>query len=288
MPPDVAASVIVPTYNRARHLDRCLPTLLAQRVSAAYEIVVVDDGSVDDTAQVVTRWSARSNGLLRYIPIVHGGLNKARNTGLQAARGELACLLDDDVRAPEQWLAAVLDAASRHPDAAAIGGPIHLVFDGRAPRTCGREPWSETNQDLGPDECRPESLYGSNLTITQTGRRLGGSFDESIPSSGDEEEYLARIRTSGGYLLYVPSAGVDHVRQDEELRLRWLARKRFQRGRDQVTFLAMEGEQIDAKNELAHAIRCAAHAARHRCSMGLLDSAFSLGRLMGHRRHRPQ
>jgi hypothetical protein len=75
-------SVIVPTFNRASYIEQCLDSLLAQTVPAL-EILVVDDGSQDDTAQRVARYGSR----VTYIHKPNGGKPSAVNLGLQRARG---------------------------------------------------------------------------------------------------------------------------------------------------------------------------------------------------------
>lgn len=89
MPPSF--SVIVPTYNRAPLLEHCLTSVLAQRFSD-YEVVVVDDGSTDDTEAVVARCGER----VRVYRQRNGGPGAARNLGTQYARGRYLAFLDSD------------------------------------------------------------------------------------------------------------------------------------------------------------------------------------------------
>jgi GT2 family glycosyltransferase len=91
-------SVIVPTYNRAYCLNRAVDSVLAQTY-ANCEVLIVDDGSTDDTAARVSQWYGRRANV-RYIQQENGGVSAARNTGLNAARGELIALLDSD----DVWL----------------------------------------------------------------------------------------------------------------------------------------------------------------------------------------
>lgn len=275
------ASVLVPTYNRAHLLDRGLESLTAQDYPAdRYEVVVVSDGSTDDTAAVVGRWVERSP-LVRFVPIAHGGLNTARNAALEAARGELLCLVDDDVVAPPGWLSALVDGYLAYPDAGAFGGPIRLSLERPMPRSCGREELGETVLDAGPSVCEPSVLYGSNLAVTRAAVELVGPFDVTLPSSGDEEEWLRRLRAAGRRVLYLPDAGVLHRRTADDLLLRNLLRKRYARGRDQVTFDRKVGTKPSAKAEIRQVVASVAHSARSRCALGLLGAAGAAGRLVG-------
>ena len=105
-----SVSVVIPTYNRAALLGRAVESALAQTM-APLEILIVDDGSTDDTRAVCAQWSAP----VRYIATPNGGVAKARNVGIAEARGEWVALLDsDDEWEPDKLAAqcAVLDAAS--------------------------------------------------------------------------------------------------------------------------------------------------------------------------------
>ena len=93
-----SVSVIIPTYNCAAFLDESLGSVLPQ-VQADGEVVVVDDGSTDDTTRVLGGYGER----IRVVRIEHGGLAAARNAGLDAARGEWIAFHDaDDVALPDR------------------------------------------------------------------------------------------------------------------------------------------------------------------------------------------
>lgn len=94
-------SVVLPTWNRAYVLPRAIESVLAQSYPHI-ELIVVDDGSTDDTATVVTRYGAG----VRYLHRKNGGVAAARNTGLAAVRGEFVALLDSD----DEWLPWKIEA----------------------------------------------------------------------------------------------------------------------------------------------------------------------------------
>lgn len=91
-------SVIIPTYNRERHLPQCLHSVLAQSYRHL-EVIVVDDGSTDGTPELMSRLQSQ-DARVQYITKVNGGVSSARNIGIRAARGELIALLDSD----DAWL----------------------------------------------------------------------------------------------------------------------------------------------------------------------------------------
>lgn len=92
-------SVIIPTYNSVKYLPEAARSVLAQTYED-YEIIIVDDGSTDDTRAVVKELSEKNSGKIRYIHQENRGLACARNTGIRNSRGELIALLDAD----DQWL----------------------------------------------------------------------------------------------------------------------------------------------------------------------------------------
>jgi teichuronic acid biosynthesis glycosyltransferase TuaG len=108
-------SIIMPAYNASRHIAESVQSVLAQTYPH-WELLVVDDGSTDDTAEVVHRFVA-SDARVRYFSRPNGGQAAARNTGLREARGDLVAFLDaDDLWLPEKLESqlAVLDSTGAH------------------------------------------------------------------------------------------------------------------------------------------------------------------------------
>lgn len=92
-------SVVIPTYNRAKLLARALVSVLTA-VAGCDEIIVVDDGSTDETAAVVTAVTAPWKDRVRYLPIPQSGAGRARNAGVAACRNDLIAFADSD----DKWL----------------------------------------------------------------------------------------------------------------------------------------------------------------------------------------
>lgn len=92
-------SVVIPTYNRAKLLARALVSVLTA-VAGCDEIIVVDDGSTDETAAMVTAGTAPWKDRVRYLPIPQGGAGRARNAGVAACRNDLIAFADSD----DKWL----------------------------------------------------------------------------------------------------------------------------------------------------------------------------------------
>ena len=110
-------SIILPTYNRARFLPEAFAAIAAQTLTD-WELIVVDDGSTDDTPEVIRAHAATLGRPLRYVPQANGGAYAARNTGLAHATGEHIAFYDSD----DLWLPLYLErlagALARHPEVA--------------------------------------------------------------------------------------------------------------------------------------------------------------------------
>lgn len=116
--PQASISVIVPTFDSARFIGEALDSILAQTLQPE-QIIVVDDGSTDNTAEVVARYKDRR---IQYIRQPHAGVASARNTGLDAARGEYIAFLDADDRWRPIYVEMMHAYLSEDPAAASVFG----------------------------------------------------------------------------------------------------------------------------------------------------------------------
>ncbi len=118
-------SVIIPTHNRKNLLKQCVRSVLRQDFpSHGYEIIVIDDGSRDDTEVFLKKASRHIKNLSYHRNPVNQGRSSARNKGIDLARGEIIAFTDDDCVLPREWLSGIIQTFQRHPDAAAVGGSI--------------------------------------------------------------------------------------------------------------------------------------------------------------------
>ena len=139
--------------------------------------------------------------------------------------------VDDDIDAPPGWLAAYLEGAERHPGADAFGGPIRARFEGRAPRSCGREPAPITTLDLGPEDRDADSSGGRTWRSAAARSTGSGPSTRSCRQFGEEEEWLTRLRDAGGRVVYLADAQLDHRREAGDAGLGVLMRGAYLRGR---------------------------------------------------------
>jgi hypothetical protein len=167
----VAVSVIIPVRNGARYLDRALESLTAQTFTA-FEIVVVDNGSTDQTPAILARWSAREPRL-RTIRLDHAQLSESLNRAAGAARAPLLARLDaDDIARPDRLEVQVAAMAAR-PEVGLLGSAATLI-DGQGRRLGAISP------PLGDQGIRSRQRSSTSLipssTIMRANvlRRVGG------------------------------------------------------------------------------------------------------------------
>ena len=87
-------TIIVPVYNSEKYLDRCLESLVNQTV-AEFEIILVDDGSIDASLSICKKWATKDNRIT-IIEQENSGVSVARNNGIERSNGEFILLLDSD------------------------------------------------------------------------------------------------------------------------------------------------------------------------------------------------
>src|SRR5215217_6917943 len=273
MPP--SASILFPTRRRRAYLAVALASVAPQAAAHGAEIVVVEDDPADpETERLVTSRGGRY--------LAHGeprGINVARNSAIDAASGELLCLLDDDVEAWPGWLEALLAAAAVHPEHEAFGGPIRPRLEGGRLHACGREPLPITSLDLGSDDRELEFAWGANLAIRRSALERIGRFDPALGGAGDEEDWQRRLRAAGGRIRYVAAAGVDHRRAGSDARVGALSHAAFHRGRASRRYDAYKGAAPPLAGELRTLAGCVWHIARRRCGVGIVLTALTAGRL---------
>src|SRR5688572_4976589 len=111
-------SVIIPSYNSRRTIERCLASVRAQRTSAPFEVIVVDSSS-DGTAEIIRRVAPEVS---LYCLDGRRYPGDARNLGLKHSRGEIIGFTDTDCVLPPDWVDSVLEAHDRNPEMPVIGG----------------------------------------------------------------------------------------------------------------------------------------------------------------------
>jgi glycosyltransferase involved in cell wall biosynthesis len=114
-------SVVIPCFDHSQFLAQAIESVLAQSYSN-YEIIVVDDGSTDNTAEVAGRYPA-----VRYVYQQNAGLSSARNTGLRESRGQFLVFLDADDRLLAHALETGINCMHEHPECAFVSGHCRVI-----------------------------------------------------------------------------------------------------------------------------------------------------------------
>lgn len=269
------ASVVIPTAGRAELLAGCLAALARQdHPRERFEVLVVVDGPDDGTGRQVAA-AARDGLPVRALERPRGGPGSARNSGLRQAVGDPICFLDDDSVPAPGWLSAIVAGAARNPTAGLLGGPVEPRFDAGAPRTCERHQLAGGTLRLGDEDEEVDEVWGCNMALRRSAVERIGGFDERLTLSEDWE-WGNRLAASGGTIVYLPDALIQHRRLRGDLRLRTLPWEFFRRGWN----VGRLRGNVDARHEARAAVASLRHAARARCTRGLTDAARSLGLLL--------
>ena len=159
-------SITIPTFNCARFLGRAIDTALAQTY-ADYEIIVVDDGSTDDTREVLARFGDK----IRYVYQPNGGLSSARNLALSHAGGELIAYLDAD----DMWYPHRLEAQVAFLDAHQECGFVHsdVTIIDEADRVVHQRFNAETRREVPEGYCTLNLLRRCHVQIPTVLERRG-------------------------------------------------------------------------------------------------------------------
>ncbi len=170
--PETTISVVIPAYNAERFLPRCLASVFAQTLTAV-EVIVVDDGSTDNTAQLAKQLGAK------VVTRPNGGLGAARNTGIQNALGNWIALLDaDDSWEPEKLARQV---AVIGPDTVLVYTGIRYYDDGGTRSLQPATPPLAAKKMLS--YCNP--IVPSSVLLRRQAVLAAGGFREGVPACED-------------------------------------------------------------------------------------------------------
>lgn len=209
-------SVIVCSYNGASTIRDTLEGLLRLEYPN-YEVIIVDDGSTDATAAIVQQYG------FRLIRTENRGLSNARNTGLQAAHGDIVAYIDDDAYPDPHWL-TYLAATFMTTSHVGVGGPnLAPPGDGSVADCIANAPGGPVHVLLSDQEA--EHIPGCNMAFRQAALQTMGGFDPQFRTAGDDVDVCWQLQRQGGTLGFSPAAIVWHHRRNS-VRAYW----RQQRG----------------------------------------------------------
>ena len=218
-PGDVLVSVIVPTLNGARHLEDCLPTLAAQSYSPL-EILVVDNGSSDDSKEVVEKFDAR------WVPLDRNyGFAPALTKGIMASRGRVLLFVNNDMRFDPDFVSN-LAAPILQDDSVFATDARQLDWEGNAElhgatrlrrRGFGRA-FDRTGSLPLLDVVHKPSLEvrecfqacGGNMAVDRAKLELLGGLDDRLVAGWEDTDLAWRSWARGWRTLFIPSATCEH------------------------------------------------------------------------------
>lgn len=199
-------SVVVASYNGGRTLPACLDSLRHLNYPD-YEVILVDDGSTDNTAQI-----ARHYPEVRTIHQPNFGLSAARNTGIRAATGELVAFTDSDCVVDEDWLYYMVGDLLRT-DAAAIGGHNFPPAEDNPIAGCvAVAPGGPAHVMLNDREA--EHIPGCNMMFWKWALDEIEGFDPVFRAAGDDVDVCWRLLQRGYKITFSPAGFVWHYRRN--------------------------------------------------------------------------
>jgi len=203
----MSVSIIIPTFNGASRIGNCLDALLKQTVGRDAEILVVNDGSTDNTADVVARYSG-----VRCITQLNSGPAAARNRGTLEARGTIILFTDDDCVPMSDWLTAMTEPF-RDPDVVGVKG----IYRSRQKSLVARFVQIEYEDKYRLMADRPSidfiDTYSAGFRRDRFLEMNG--YDTSFPLACAEDVELSyRMSARGWTMKFVPAAIVYHTHPD--------------------------------------------------------------------------
>lgn len=227
-------SIVIPTYNRWTTLRQALHAVQAQTLPAR-EVIVIDDGSKDETPQALPQ----EFPTITYCRQLNAGPAHARNQGIELATSEFIAFTDDDCLPPPNWLASLADGFQRYPQAVGVGGSLLASFALR--RTNLLAQYEEYCVRVLAQASELEILAGfdcpaggtNNMSYRRSVLKEVGGFDPNFPyAAGEDADLKYRLARVGAQFLYTPIV-VTHLQP-----YTWKAfcKQQFVRGKGSVYF----------------------------------------------------
>ena len=235
-----SVSIIICTYNRAELLTSCLDSIYNQSISAdCYEVIVVDNNSLDSTRDVVSGFMQKFKNL-QYLNEKNQGLSFCRNAGYRAAQSKYIAYIDDDAMAQPDWIEKIIIFLKDKPYVVAFGGrhagycpveiptwfPEHYINKsaGNANRPLSSHEWINGTNMIYTKSIL-EAMHGFNTDLGMKGKKV---------SYGEETKLQNQIRQSGHEIYYVADLAVKHFVDPRKFSIWWNIKSFYGEGRTQI------------------------------------------------------
>ncbi len=258
-------TVLIPTHNRAAVLSETLEALTrVDRTGIDCSIIVIDNNSSDNTAQVVKEYQTRLP--VCYLREPRPGKSCALNKALrECALKEFVVFTDDDVTPKPNWFQEIVSSVEKWPGIAVFGGKIEPVWpDNKQPEWAttdwilafgfSRHQYAEGEAFYEPPACP----FGPNFWVRKGVLQKVPFFDETLiwgptPRNrimGDEAGFLMQLQRSGFEILYYPKAEVYHRILPKACNLGWLRQRAYTHGRGQIRLLGLHRHNLYLNNKI--------------------------------------
>lgn len=228
-------SIAIATYNRSALLRRALESLsqLASNPTFQTEVVVIDNGSTDDTRNVAASFST-PHLPVRWFFEEKAGLPFARNRAVEEARGDWIAFFDDDQLAAPNWLNRLFDTAQAE-KLLCVGGSRSLRIETAEPPPAlpvySRMLLGEIALDHPHDYHSQHLPCTGNVLIARSVFDKVGRFDESVLDGGEDTDFFNRMLDAGIRAKYIPDACVEHIIAPRRLEADYLQLIAYRHGR---------------------------------------------------------
>lgn len=237
----ILLSVIIPTLNRADYISRLLDSLaLLEPSNFEWEVIVVDNGSIDNTSEVVHQKQLELPIKIRYVLEPRPGLHEGRHRGIKEASGQYIAYLDDDMILAPTWLQGIKMVYEKKADA--VIGRILPRWDGTPPNWLMHMYRTGVLShlgllDLGKTPMPTDFFFGGNLFIMKKtiisfrGFHPDGMPPDMVLYRGDGETGLwMKMRAAGMDLWYEPAALAYHIIPQERMTIEYFCKRAYNQG----------------------------------------------------------
>lgn len=235
-------SIIFSSYNGERTLPKMLDSIC--RLSPAsphYNIIIVNNGSTDNTASIINLFSTKLP--IKLIEQSIRGKNHALNLAIREELGDLVVFTDDDVITDPNWLIELSLCAEANPDHDIFGGSILPYWEKRPEEWLIKSvpigiTYAITDENLKYGDIFPGLIWGPNMMVRKRIFEQGHQFNSAIgPNSGQyimgsETEFNLRMAEQGFKCFFCPAARVQHIIRDNQTEQAWILRRAFRFGRN--------------------------------------------------------
>jgi glycosyltransferase involved in cell wall biosynthesis len=240
-------SIILCTYNRSNVLIRTLKSLQSQELpeNFAWEVVVVDNNSTDDTPQRIREFAENSKLPIRYLKEEKQGLSHARNKGVTEARGRYVHFSEDDEIADKHLIREIYGTFESY-KCDCVGGRIYLKLEDEMPRWLTRDIWGFLGYlDYGDNAIQMDEQrypFGGNMAFSKEVFNKIGLFNVDLGRKGnelfggEEVDLFRRLLSAGGKGVYQPKALVYHIVNQSRLQKTYFRTLHYKEGMQRALF----------------------------------------------------